>query len=453
MVVAAGCPALWSRAQTRRCPSCGCSPADCAHTITAGLRPPFKAVWSLVCVRQDGRLLQWPQVGHRVTGLRCATAGLRMRSMRSCNAQFPNQMLLLVSYMPLASFSVQKRLPKCCQAPSRAAAKMQQLWHLWPHTKQHLYLCIAAVLALYLHTSDDATALRCGTIVAVSVLPASAHAPAAVVASMLLPPRQARCLLPQILLSRRACGDGRTPARGFNLTARRWRASLGGSAGRRLRGGSRAPCAEPLANAVVFGPSPARCGHAAGEKRGPRLSLSRGPILRRAPRVGALRRPSWRWGPESSLASLALFPRRPVREPGAADARGRRVGRTRFRYSRWPRVRVARKPMYAYALHGKRWRFPNAVLPATACLETVAFVRAAFASRLLFRAGSAPLVQGACFALRVCATGGTATKRSGSAERGPSRAAFTHRTPAREVDVDPTRRRKWIKRGQVSDRG
>ena len=59
---------------------------------------------------------------------------------------------------------------------------MQQLWHLWPHTKQHLYLCVAAVLALYVRTSDDATALRCGTIVAVSVLPASAHAPAAMVA-------------------------------------------------------------------------------------------------------------------------------------------------------------------------------------------------------------------------------------------------------------------------------
>ena len=78
------------------------SPQDCAHTFT-------KAVWSLVCVRQDGRLLQWPQVSHRVTGLRCATAGLRMRSMRSCNAQFPNQMLLLVPYMPLASFSVPKK--------------------------------------------------------------------------------------------------------------------------------------------------------------------------------------------------------------------------------------------------------------------------------------------------------------------------------------------------------
>ena len=81
---------------------------------------------------------------------------------------------------------------------------MQQLWHLWPHTKQHLYLCIAAVLALYLHTSDDATALRCGTIVAVSVLPASAHAPAAVVASMLLPPIDAGALprYLQLLLSR-----------------------------------------------------------------------------------------------------------------------------------------------------------------------------------------------------------------------------------------------------------
>ena len=56
---------------------------------------------------------------------------------------------------------------------------------------------------------------------------------------------------------------------------------------------------------------------------------------------------------------------------------------------------------HAYALHGKRWRFPNAVPLATACLETVAFLRAALASRLLFtRWLRAPqLVQGACFAL------------------------------------------------------
>ena len=52
---------------------------------------------------------------------------------------------------------------------------------------------------------------------------------------------------------------------------------------------------------------------------------------------------------------------------------------------------------HAYALHGKRWRFPNAVPLATACLETVAFVKAALASRLLFtRWLRAPqLVQGA----------------------------------------------------------
>ena len=56
---------------------------------------------------------------------------------------------------------------------------------------------------------------------------------------------------------------------------------------------------------------------------------------------------------------------------------------------------------HAYALHGKRWRFPNAVPLATACLETAAFLRAALASRLLFtRWLRAPqLVQGACFAL------------------------------------------------------
>ena len=105
-----GCPLLWSRCCSRRCPSCGGSPSSCARTHRSPCVHTFtKAVWSLVCVRQDGRLLQWPQVSHRVTGLRCATAGLRMRSMRSCNAQFPNQMLLLVPYMPIASFSVPKK--------------------------------------------------------------------------------------------------------------------------------------------------------------------------------------------------------------------------------------------------------------------------------------------------------------------------------------------------------
>ena len=61
---------------------------------------------------------------------------------------------------------------------------------------------------------------------------------------------------------------------------------------------------------------------------------------------------------------------------------------------------------HAYALHGKRWRFPNAVPLATACLETVAFLRAALASRLLFtRWLRAPqLVQGGCFALEAFLT-------------------------------------------------
>ena len=66
---------------------------------------------------------------------------------------------------------------------------MQQLWHLWPHTKRHLYLCIAAVLALYLRT-ENATPLRVAIIVAVSVLPASAHAPAAAPAPAAAAPRR-----------------------------------------------------------------------------------------------------------------------------------------------------------------------------------------------------------------------------------------------------------------------
>ena len=80
---------------------------------------------------------------------------------------------------------------------------MQQLWHLWPHTKRHLYLCIAAVLGLYVRT-ENATPVRVAIIVAVSVLPASAHAPAAMVASMLLPPIDAGALprYLQLLLSR-----------------------------------------------------------------------------------------------------------------------------------------------------------------------------------------------------------------------------------------------------------
>ena len=108
---------------------------------------------------------------------------------------------------------------------------MQQLWHLWPHTKRHLYLCVAAVLALYLRT-ENATPLRVAIIVAVSVLPASAHAPAAVIASMLLPPIDAGALprYLQLLLSR----PGLAATAALQLAAltllsnRRWRASLGG---------------------------------------------------------------------------------------------------------------------------------------------------------------------------------------------------------------------------------
>ena len=87
---------------------------------------------------------------------------------------------------------------------------------------------------------------------------------------------------------------------------------------------------------------------------------------------------------------------------------------------------------HAYALHGKRWRFPNAVPLATACLETVA-VPCAPPSRpaCSSRAGSgrrnwcrAP----ASRSRRSCATGGTTRPSEWIGARGPSWGASTRRT-------------------------
>ena len=334
-----------------------------------------------------------------------------MRSMRSCNAQFPNQMLLLVPYMPLASFSVPKRLPKCCQAPSRAAAKMQQLWHLWPHTKQHLYLCIAAVLALYLRTSDDATALRCGTIVAVSVLPASAHAPAAVVASMLLPPIDAGALprYLQILLSR--AGLAATAALQLAaltlLSNRRWRASLGGERWAPApRWVARAVLWSRWANVVVFGLFAGALGaHAVRRQNEDRAFPYLAGQYYAAHLASALCASVLalldRRARHASLA-LLLAPSRYVNwalQTREAVAAGPHPFPLFALAAACEALRIAYG--HAYALHGKRWRFPNAVPLATACLETAAFLRAALASRLLFtRWLRAPqLVQGGCFAL------------------------------------------------------
>ena len=134
---------------------------------------------------------------------------------------------------------------------------MQQLWHLWPHTKRHLYLCIAAVLGLYVRT-ENATPVRVAIIVAVSVLPASAHAPAAMVASMLLPPIDAGALprYLQLLLSR----PGLAMTAALQLAAlsllsnRRWRASLGGERWAPApRWVARAVLLSRWANVVVFG--------------------------------------------------------------------------------------------------------------------------------------------------------------------------------------------------------
>ena len=287
---------------------------------------------------------------------------------------------------------------------------MQQLWHLWPHTKQHLYLCIAAVLALYLRT-ENATPLRVAIIVAVNVLPASAHAPAAVVASMLLPPLDGAALPPylRVLLSR--AGLAATAALQLAalsiLTNRRWRASLGGERWAPApRWVARAVRWSRWANVVVFGLfAGALGGHAARRRNEDRAFPYLAGQYYAAHLASAL-----------CASVLALLDRR-ARHASLA------LLLAPSRYVNWAlqtREAVAAGPHpfplfalaaasealriaygHAYALHGKRWRFPNAVPLATACLETVAFGRAALASRLLFtRWLRAPqLVQGACFAL------------------------------------------------------
>ena len=288
---------------------------------------------------------------------------------------------------------------------------MQQLWHLWPHTKQHLYLCVAAVLALYVRTSDDATALRCGTIVAVSVLPASAHAPAAVVASMFLPPLDGAALPPylRVLLSR--AGLAATAALQIAalslLSNRRWRASLGGERWAPApRWVARAVIWSRWANVVVFGLFAGALGaHAARRQNEDRAFPYLAGQYYAAHLASALCASVLalldRRARHASLA-LLLAPSRYVNwalQTREAVAAGPHPFPLFALAAACEALRIAYG--HAYALHGKRWRFPNAVPLATACLETVAFLRAALASRLLFtRWLRAPqLVQGACFAL------------------------------------------------------
>jgi hypothetical protein len=243
------------------------------------------------------------------------------------------------------------------------------------------------------------------------VLPASAHAPAAVVASMLLPPIDAGALprYLQILLSR--AGLAATAALQLAaltlLSNRRWRASLGGERWAPApRWVARAVRWSRWANVVVFGLfAGALGGHAARRKNEDRAF----PFLAGQYYAAHL---------ASALAAsvLALLDRR-ARHASLA------LLLAPSRYVNWAlqtREAVAAGPHpfplfalaaacealriaygHAYALHGKRWRFPNFIPLATACLETVAFLKAALASRLLFtRWLRAPqLVQGACFAL------------------------------------------------------
>ena len=325
---------------------------------------------------------------------------------------------------------------------------MQQLWHLWPHTKQHLYLCIAAVLALYLHTSDDATALRCGTIVAVSVLPASAHAPAAVVASMLLPPIDAGAL-PRYLQILLALAVSRRPHSSSRLeraqqpavarVARRRALGAGAAVGRTCR------ALEPLGQRAGLRPFRRRaCGHAARRQNEDRAF----PYLAGQYYAAHL---------ASALAAsvLALLDRRAptalpgapvgavaVRELGAADARGRRGGAASF-------------PLFALAAacEALRGLWPTLML----CTASAGVFQTPYRSRppaSKRSRSSAPPSRPACSSRagsgrrnwcraparrsgRSCATGGTATKRSGSVARGPSWAASTRRMiQGEKVDVD-----------------
>jgi hypothetical protein len=286
----------------------------------------------------------------------------------------------------------------------------QQLWHLWPHTKRHLYLCIAAVLALYVRT-ENATPLRVAIIVAVNVLPASAHAPAAVVASMFLPPLDGAALPPylRVLLSR--AGLAATAALQLAalslLSNRRWRASLGGERWAPApRWVARAVLWSRWANVVVFGLFAGALGaHAARRQNEDRAFPYLAGQYYAAHLASALCASVLalldRRARHASLA-LLLAPSRYVNwalQTREAVAAGPHPFPLFALAAACEALRIAYG--HAYALHGKRWRFPNAVPLATACLETAAFLRAALASRLLFtRWLRAPqLLQGACFAL------------------------------------------------------
>ena len=287
---------------------------------------------------------------------------------------------------------------------------MQQLWHLWPHTKRHLYLCTAAVLALYLRT-ENATPLRVAIIVAVNVLPASAHAPAAVIASMLLPPIEGRALprYLQLLLSR----PGLAMTAALQLAAlsllsnRRWRASFNGERWVPApRWVARAVLVSRWANVVVFGLFAGALGaHAARRQNEDRAFPYLAGQYYAAHLASALAASVLalldRRARHASLA-LLLAPSRYVNwalQTREAVAAGPHPFPLFALAAACEALRIAYG--HAYALHGKGWRFSNAVPLATACLETVAFGRAALASRLLFtRWLRAPqLVQGACFAL------------------------------------------------------
>ena len=272
--------------------------------------------------------------------------------------------------------------------------RMQQLWHLWPHTKRHLYLCIAAVLALYLRT-ENATPLRVAIIVAVNVLPASAHAPAAVIASMLLPPLDGAAALPpylRVLLSR--AGLAATAALQLAalslLSNRRWRASLGGERWAPApQWVARAVLVSRWANVVVFGLfAGALGGHAFRRRNADRAFPYLAGQYYAAHLASALCASVLalldRRARHASLA-LLLAPSRYVNwalQTREAVAAGPHPFPLFALAAACEALRIAYG--HAYALHGKGWRFPNAVPLATACLETVAFGRAALASRLLF---------------------------------------------------------------------
>mmetsp|Transcript_3810 Transcript_3810/g.11761 ORF Transcript_3810/g.11761 Transcript_3810/m.11761 type:complete len:265 (-) Transcript_3810:945-1739(-) len=141
----------------------------------------------------------------------------------------------------------------------------------------------------------------------------------------------AAAISPRAVVARWPRGDGGASARGPQLAqqsavarvARRRALGAGAAVGRAC--GS----TEPLGQRRGLWPLRRRAGRPRGAaaKRGPRLSLSRGPILRRAPRVGALRVRLGAAGPPRAPRVPGPAPRAvAVRELGAADARGRRRG-------------------------------------------------------------------------------------------------------------------------------